>query len=158
MEAFDYDETFMGVSKKKDFHTTFIEDYRLQRLTEFLELEEGKLLDIGCGGGITTEALSSYYPNVALYGCDVSSSALKYAQKYGSGKVVYKQIIKNKLPFKDNYFDACIALDVIEHVPNIDFFLEEINRVLKKKGQFFSHTPVEGQPFTLTWFWGKIKV
>lgn len=159
MEEFDYDETFMGVSKKRDnYDKSFLEDYRLKRLTEFLKIKKGRVLDIGCGGGITTEALAKYFPQATLFGCDVSASALKYATKFGSGKVTYKQIVKGKLPFKSNYFDACISLDVIEHVPDIEFFMSEVHRVLKKDGQFFSHTPTEGQVLTHTWLWKTINI
>lgn len=160
MEEFNYEDSFMGVLEDKSRGTkrSFIEDYRLKRLTEFLKLKRGRILDIGCGGGAVTESLSYYYPGAKVYGCDVSTMAISYAGKFGGGKVSYKIIKGRKLPYKDNYFDACIALDVIEHVPDTDFFLKEVGRVLKKNGKFFSHTPCEGQRLTFTWFAQKIKI
>jgi 2-polyprenyl-3-methyl-5-hydroxy-6-metoxy-1,4-benzoquinol methylase len=147
----------MGVRQRnKIFKISFIQDYRLKRVTEFLKLRKGKLLDIGCGGGMLTEALQEYYPNVKIYGCDISSTAIKYAKERGSGKIEYRKIRNNKLPYKDNYFDACTVFDVMEHVPDVNYFLKEIRRVLKPNGLFFSHTPAEGEFLTHTWLWNKI--
>src|SRR4030066_2029483 len=115
-KRFDYEDFFMGVLESKNYSKkrTFTQDYRLKKLTEFLKLEKGNLLDIGCGGGIITESLPYYYPKVSIYGCDISLKAIKFSKKLGSGKVNYSLIKNKRLPYPDNYFDACIALDVIE--------------------------------------------
>jgi SAM-dependent methyltransferase len=159
-EQFDYENIFMGVMEKKktNYLRTFADDYRIKRLTELLKLKSGRILDIGCGGGITTESLPYYYQNLDYFGCDVSKSAIEYAKKRGSGKVRYAVIRGKKLPYKDNYFDACICLDVMEHIPDVEFFLNEVKRILKKDGQFFLLLPCEGQPFTFTWLFQKIRI
>src|SRR3989304_10014269 len=138
-ENFDYNEVFMGVldGKKKDYKLSFKDDYRLKCLTEAVVLDRGTLLDIGCGGGVLTESLFYYYPKTKVSGCDVSKTAINYAKKFGSGKVSYSLINSKKLPYKDNSFDACICLDVMEHIPDVDFFLKEVKRILKKNGKLF---------------------
>ncbi|WP_114860833.1 methyltransferase domain-containing protein [Azospirillum brasilense] len=55
------------------------------------------------------------------------------------------------LPFEDGYFDYVTAFDVIEHVPRIVYtprrrnsfiaLMDEIHRVLKPDGLFYSQTP-----------------
>lgn len=157
-ENFNYEEVFMGVmeGKPRTYKITFKEDYRLKRLTESLKLKKGKILDIGCGGGVLTESLYYYFPKVKAYGCDVSKQAISYAKIFGSGRVAYEVIKKNKLPYKNNLFDACICLDVMEHILDIDLFLNEVKRVLKKDGKFFLLVPCEGEPFTFTWLFQKI--
>lgn len=149
---FDYEDVFMGVLR------TFKSDYRLKRLTEAVLLKKGKMLDIGCAGGIFTESLVKYYPHVQVYGCDVSKTAIYYAKKLGSEKVKYNVIKGKRLPYKSNFFDVCVCLDVMEHVPDVDFFLKEVKRILKKNGQFFLLVPCEGQAFTFTWLFQKIKM
>lgn len=151
-EQFDYKEVFMGVMK------TFKPEYRAKRLTEALKLSKGRLLDIGCAGGVLTETLVKYYPKVEIYGCDISRTAISYAKKYGSGKVTYAAIKGKRFPYRDKFLDACICLDVLEHVPDVDFFLREVRRVLKDNGQFFLLVPCEGQPLTYTWFFQKLNV
>lgn len=156
-KQFDYEDVFMGVRGKKPatYFRTFREDYRLRSLVAMIKLGKGKLLDIGCGGGMLTESLPYYFPKASIFGCDISKTAIKYAAKFGSGKVKYSQIQNNKFPYKDSSFDVCISLDVLEHVPDVDFFLKEAKRVLKKKGKFFLIVPCEGQPLTYTWFFQK---
>lgn len=157
-ESFNYEEVFMGVmeGKPKTYKISLKEDYRLKRLTESLKLRKGRFLDIGCGGGVLTESLYYYFPKVKFYGCDVSKQAINYARKFGSGRVIYETIKKNKLPYKNNFFDVCICLDVMEHILDVDLFLKEVKRVLKKDGKFFLIVPCEGEPFTFTWLFQKI--
>ncbi len=149
---FDYEEVFMGVMK------TYKPEYRIRRLVETVKLKKGKMLDIGCGGGILTENLVQHYSKMELYGCDISRTAIMYARKLGSGKVKYDVLRQKKLPYKDNFFDVCICLDVMEHVPDVDFFLKEVKRVLKKNGLFFLIVPCEGQPLTFTWLFQRAKI
>lgn len=159
-KSFDYEDVFMGVRDQKpsSYVRRFRDDYRLFSLVKTVKIKKGKLLDIGCGGGMLTESLPYYYPKTDIYGCDVSATAIKYAKKFGSGKIEYGVINKKTLPYKDNTFDICICLDVLEHVPDVNFFLKEVKRVLKKNGQFFLIVPCEGQPFTYTWLFQKIQI
>lgn len=157
---FDYEMGFMCPidvsihSYKKNFN----QDYRLRNLTKVVKDKSGKLIDFGCGGGTTTEALSYYYPKMSIYGSDISNNAINHAKKYGSGKIKYCQIKNNKIPYKSNSFDVCVSLDVLEHVDNLDAVLNEMYRLLKKQGKLFIVVPCEGQPFTYTWFFRKLHI
>ena len=157
-KSFDYEDVFMGVreEKPKTYFRSFREDHRLRSLVRTIKLDKGKLLDIGCGGGMLTESLPYYFPKANIYGCDISNTAITYAKRLGSGKVSYSTIKNKKFPYKDNSFDVCICFDVLEHVPDANFFLQEIKRVLKKEGKVFLIVPCEGERFTYTWFFQKI--
>lgn len=158
--SFNYEDVFMGVMEEKprSYFRSFNQDYRLRSIVQNLTIRHGRFLDVGCGGGILTESLRYYFPKLSIYGVDVSRTAIRYAKKRGSGKITYARIIKKRLPFESNFFDTCICLDVLEHVPDVHFFLDEINRVLKKNGQLFLIVPCEGQPFTITWLLQKIRI
>ncbi len=158
--AFDYEDVFMGVREEKpaSYFRSFWDDYRLRFLTRLLPHVTGKILDVGCGGGMISETLPYYYPKASVYGCDVSKTAITYAKKLGSGKVKYAIVNNNRFPYKDNFFDVCICLDVLEHVPDIDYFLKEVKRVLKKNGTFFLVVPCEGQALTYTWVFQKTHI
>lgn len=160
-KTFDYEKIFMSVSldRSKGYQKrVWKEDYRLGRLTEAIPPQKGKLLDIGCGGGALTECLPYYYPQMKISGCDVSRTAISYARKNGSGNVKYALIKNQKLPYNDNFFDVCICLDVLEHIQDINYFLKELKRVLKKNGLFYLAVACERQPFTITWIFQKIKI
>lgn len=159
-EQFDYNEVPMGVvpKRRRDYRLSFADDYRLKRLTQSVKLNGGRMLDIGCGGGLLTESLVYYYPKTKIYGYDVSNTAIKYAKMFGSGKVKYRIAETKRIPFRDNFFDVCICLDVMEHIPDVDFFLKEVKRILRKDGKFFLAVPCEGQPLTFTWLFQKIKI
>ena len=160
-ENFDYEKVFMGLSNDKsssDFQKLYKSDYRLRNLVEKIHIKNGRILDIGCGGGTLTRSLTYYYPQAQIFGCDISKTAIKFAKSLGRGKVKYDMIKNQKLPYKDNFFDVCLSLDVLEHVPDINLYLKEAKRVLKNNGLFYLVVPCEGQPFTLTSFFQKIKI
>lgn len=52
------------------------------------------------------------------------------------------------IPFKDETFDIVVALEVIEHVPNVQQSFSEVKRVLKKKGLMIFSTPIHQKLWT----------
>lgn len=116
-----------------------------RRLIEKLDIK--KVLDVGCGE----------FPNFLL--------SSKFNERFGVDKfintdffqnkeVILKQvdIEKEKMPFKDNFFDAVVMLAVFEHVApkNISFTLREVFRVLKKNGNLILTTPA---PWSVPILW-----
>ena len=100
------------------------------------QVRKGRILDIGCGS----------YPYFLLnnnftekYGVDPSLKNTKLKNI----KLKNLDVTKNKLPFKDNFFDAVTMLAVFEHLDHekINFVLKEINRVLNKNGVLVITTP-----------------
>ncbi len=49
--------------------------------------------------------------------------------------------LNKKFPLEDNLFDTVVSTDVIEHLYDINNFLSEIHRVLKKGGKVIISTP-----------------
>lgn len=95
-------------------------------------------LDIGCG-----PKPKNHFNADEVYGLDV--------RKDLPNKVYMADVIIEKIPFEDCFFDYVTAHDLIEHIPVILYsphrrypFIElmnEIWRVLKPGGKFFSLTP-----------------
>ncbi len=101
--------------------------------------ERKTVLDIGCGAGILTNALSEAGHQVC--GIDLSPSSLEIAKKYDATKKVSYQVANAySLPYPDQSFDVVSAMDVLEHVEDPKRLVSEASRVLKPGGLFFFHT------------------
>jgi 2-polyprenyl-6-hydroxyphenyl methylase/3-demethylubiquinone-9 3-methyltransferase len=78
------------------------------------------VLDVGCGGGILSEAMASSGANVT--GIDLSTKALGVARLHGleSGvKVTYRLIAAEALALESpNRFAVVICMEMLEHVPD----------------------------------------
>jgi SAM-dependent methyltransferase len=106
---------------------------------EAAKLVSGTILEAGTGTGYGLEELSkSVGKIVSIDKIDVSKivDASKYANVY------LKQM---KFPpfkeIKNNFFDFVVCFQVIEHIKNDKYFLEEVIRVLKPAGKFIVTTP-----------------
>lgn len=96
------------------------------------------LLDIGCGIGTIAHELKSR--DFKVTGVDFSSVAIKKCLEKGLNAII-SDVDKDGLQFPDNSFDVVWAGDVIEHVFDPIFLLEEIHRVLKQAGKMILSTP-----------------
>lgn len=110
-------------------------------LTEFWGVK-GKVLDIGCAAGQTTLTLKRQRPDLEFWGIDPMEEAIETAQRT-CPDIEFKAAPAEKLPFKDNFFDAAISIAVLEHVDDPQKAVTEAFRVLKPGGIFFSITPQE---------------
>ncbi len=109
----------------------------------FRDLSAIKVLDIGSGVGLVDSFLKGKIKN--LYGVDVEEGVVEKA-KYNNPEVNYSIYNGSKLPFEDNTFDLCFAINVVHHVPPSlwENFLQEMRRVLKPGGlaAVFEHNPL----------------
>ena len=86
-----------------------------------------KLLDVGCGTGLTTEPW-----NCIRFGIDPSKKLLEKA-KDKNQDIEYKLASAENIPYKDNFFDIVISITAIQNFDNIEKGLKEIKRVGKER-------------------------
>jgi len=108
-----------------------------------LKLRDGdRILDVGCGEGRHT-ILAYLAANVTAIGVDLSEKDLATAQerfepfheKDNAAKQLTFQVANAlALPFEGASFDKVICSEVLEHIPDYQGVLAEINRVLKPDG------------------------
>ncbi len=92
-----------------------------------------KVLEIGCGPGIFTRALSEKHKG-GIIGLDLDTNFINYCNlKKAHQNLEYVEGNALEMPFKDNSFDLISSHTVIEHVPN-ELFLKEHLRLLKPGG------------------------
>ncbi len=93
-----------------------------------------KSLEIGYGSGVLLPTLSKLSNQV--YGVDIGSDPKFVAEqlKVLGCNPTLSTGVSDKLLFEDNYFDLVVAVSVLEHIKDIDFFLTEIYRVIRPGG------------------------
>jgi ubiquinone/menaquinone biosynthesis C-methylase UbiE len=87
-----------------------------------------KVLDVGCGTGRLTNLLLRKTNKV--YGIDNSQEMLSYAPK--RAKLFVGTAFK--MPFKNNFFDIAVSMDLLVHFKNAKKIILEMKRVIKKNG------------------------
>lgn len=104
------------------------------------EFSYRKVVDIGCGTGKLVRYLAKQ--GFKAYGCEPSVSALNLARKINKPNTIYKAKA-DKLPLTSGSMDMVCAISVIEHLTpkEMDLFMKESQRVLRKKGLLFLVTP-----------------
>lgn len=106
----------------------------------------GEILEIGCGVGRGLSAI--------LNNCDSYTALDKNEELITLLQNQYPQhrFITHHIPplasLEDESFDFVITFQVIEHIPEDDFFVKEIQRVLKKGGKAIISTPNIKQSLT----------
>lgn len=100
--------------------------------------KKGKLLDVGCAVGfLLDEARKDGWET---YGVELSKWAVSYAEEKLKLAGIFHGSLK-EAHYPDDYFDAVIMKDTIEHLIDPMNMLIEIRRVLKSDGIFCVNTP-----------------
>ena len=109
-------------------------------LKQHLSLQNAKVLDIGCGGGLFLSLLKR--EGVQVIGIELNDSRAYYAATK-HGLEIHKRPIESEFWQKgfENYFDAVTLWDVIEHVNYPFQTLQSAANVLKRGGLLLIDTP-----------------
>ena len=115
-----------------------ISNFKLKN--KFRPLSGINILDIGCGGGLLSEPMSRMGANVT--GIDASDKNIKIAKlhsKKNKLKINYLCSSPEKLKIEKK-FDVILNMEIVEHVEDVDFFLNSCSKLLKKNGLMFVAT------------------
>lgn len=115
---------------------------RLGYVAERVRLDGAEVLDVGCGGGLLSEALAARGGRVTAL--DLSPEVLEAARLhlYESGlKVDYReQSVESLAQECPQRFDAVTCMEMLEHVPDPASVVEACARLLKPGGRLFLST------------------
>ena len=103
-------------------------------------LERVKILDIGCGGGLLSEPMNRL--GAEVIGIDASDKNIEIAKfhaKKNNLNIKYLCTSPEKLNTSSK-FDVILNMEIVEHVKDVDFFLQSCSKLLRKDGIMFVAT------------------
>ncbi|MEF3081470.1 bifunctional 2-polyprenyl-6-hydroxyphenol methylase/3-demethylubiquinol 3-O-methyltransferase UbiG [Luteimonas sp. SMYT11W] len=115
---------------------------RLDYVRERTRLDDARILDVGCGGGLLSEALAQRGARVTAI--DLAEDLVKVAKLHGleSGvQVDYRvQSVEALAAEQPGSFDAVTCMEMLEHVPDPAAILKACATLLKPGGSLFVST------------------
>lgn len=120
---------------------------RLEALARLTPLTGGRLLDIGCADGTYTMRLAGGFTHTDAIDIEPERLADFKARPLTDDFVVVHEMSADSIAFAAERFDMVTAIEVLEHVADLDGTLSEVHRVLKPGGRFCVTTPNRWFPF-----------
>ncbi len=115
---------------KREICRQFGRDERSARALDGLAI-----LDIGCGGGLLSEPLARLGATVA--GADASATNIEVAKIHAetSGLTIdYRATTAEAIAAAGETFDVVLAMEIVEHVSDVNLFLTECARMVRPGG------------------------
>lgn len=115
---------------------------RLGFIQSRCSLHNQPILDVGCGGGILTEALSQFSPDVI--GLDQAQEALNVAKAHAHDLPTPPQYVLSTAEAfaeqRPGQFSVITCMELLEHVPDPAGLLAALTTLLKPQGDLFIST------------------
>lgn len=129
------------------FPIKYVQRYRFKTIARLLGYDTyHRLLEFGTGSGIFLPELSRHCDN--LFACDIHphfENIEHLLKSYQVNSFQLKSQSIEKTDYPDNYFDAVVAVSVLEFVGDINAAINEIKRILKPDGVFITICPMESK-------------
>lgn len=107
-------------------------DYRDQVILQ--HIKGRKIIDLGCGEGITLGKIIQKFPQSQIIGIDNDQEKIKICRQH---HLPVRPADIAHLPFEANTFDCALLIEVIEHlkVNQVDQAIKEAHRVIRPGGR-----------------------
>ncbi len=120
-----------------------INPLRLAWIDDIVPLTGKRVLDIGCGGGILTDAMAR--KGAEVLGIDLAGKALKVAQLHAleaqTQGVRYREVSAETLAAEQpESFDVVTCMEMLEHVPDPSSVVRACATLVKPGGHVFFST------------------
>ena len=98
-------------------------------------LDKLDVLDLGCGGGLISEPMTRL--GARVLGADMTAVNVEVAKSHAKTQdleIDYQHISAENLVQAGESFDAVLALEIIEHVADVDLFIDQCCRLVRPGG------------------------
>ena len=142
-EWWDPEGKFKPLHKFNPIRIKYIKDNIIQNFkikSKNAPLKSLNILDIGCGGGLLSEPMCRLGGNVtAIDASKKNIDVAKFHSKENKLKIEYLCASPEKLKINKKY-DVVLNMEVVEHVEDINLFLNKSSQLLKSNGLMFVAT------------------
>ena len=142
-EWWDPEGNFKPLHKFNPIRIKYIKDNIIQNFkikSKNAPLKSLNILDIGCGGGLLSEPMCRLGGNVtAIDASKKNIDVAKFHSKENKLKIEYLCASPEKLKINKE-FDVVLNMEVVEHVEDINLFLNKSSQLLKSNGLMFVAT------------------
>jgi len=112
---------------------------RLSFIGQYIDFKQSDILDVGCGGGILSEAMAKSGAKVT--GLDAEIEAIEAAKAHAQEQNLALDYVCTPIENYDSQsFDAITCMEMLEHVNEPELVLEHCKRLLKPNGYLFLST------------------
>jgi 2-polyprenyl-6-hydroxyphenyl methylase / 3-demethylubiquinone-9 3-methyltransferase len=119
-----------------------INPLRLDYIRERAEIRDHRVLDVGCGGGILTEAMAA--AGASVTGIDMATGPLAAArlhQAESGSDIEYLQVTaESHASERAGQYDIVTCLEMLEHVPRPDAVIAACAELVRPGGDVFFST------------------
>ena len=111
-------------------------EQRLADKLEYINITPDRVLDLGCGTGIASRALSTRYKKSTIVSLDIAEAMLAVARGRKTWLRKHKFICADmeRLPLKEGVFDLVFSSSALQWSNDLDQTFSEINRSMKTGG------------------------
>ena len=134
-EFYETSETYKGLLSAHD--ETYLRHY-VELVTRYAP-PRSKILDLGCGNGISARLLNQV--DFDVIGTDISPLFLEEARAWENSKLHYRVCDVMELPFESDSFDVICSNELVEHLPDVETALTEMMRVVCRGGRIVISGP-----------------
>ena len=117
----------------KYIRDTILSEFKLKK--EHEPFKGLSILDIGCGGGLLSEPMAKLGAKVT--GLDVVEKNIKTASTHAESQgldINYVHSTVEDISDKEDKFDVILNMEVIEHVSDVNLFINSCSKVLSSNG------------------------
>jgi 2-polyprenyl-6-hydroxyphenyl methylase/3-demethylubiquinone-9 3-methyltransferase len=115
---------------------------RLEFVRSRAALAGARVLDVGCGGGILTEALAA--EGATVTGIDLAETPLRIAELHALERNVTVdyclESVESHAAAHPGHYDVVTCMELLEHVPQPQATVARLAELLKPGGQLFVST------------------